>query len=138
MTETLDLALKLLFFVTVAVSVYKAYLLYEKRQKPRVLSAKMLQSYKEGLERGLPLLSTIAVAAPFLGLTGTIVHIIAALQGMKSAGMDMSVISGPIAQALNSTLWGLFSAMWATAAHRMLSFRAQVLLDRAQLENGDA
>lgn len=138
MTNTLDILLKMLFFVTVAASVYKAYLLYTKKAEASNLRGKKLQSYKEHLESGLPLLSTIAIAAPFLGLTGTIVHIISALQGMKNAGMDMGIISGPIAQALNSTLWGLFSAIWATASHRFLSFRAQILLERAQLEDDNA
>ena len=138
MTDFLDISLKLLFFVTVFASVYKAYFLYGRSAPAESLRGKALQAYKEGLERGFPLLSTIAVVAPFAGLTGTIVHIISALQNLKSAGMDMSIISGPIAQALNSTLWGLFSAIWATAAHRFLAFRAQILLERAQQDAHNA
>ena len=125
---SIDIALRLLFALTVTLAVYKAAQL---ARMSRNLPLPATQAWREQLERWLPTLAVIAVTAPFIGLSGTIVHITGALASIRSAGMDLKVISGPIAQALDATLWGLASAIAATAAHRWLSFKAQTLLERA-------
>jgi hypothetical protein len=80
----------------------------------------------EDLERGLTLLSVIASTAPFIGLMGTVLHIIAALSRISTA-LDTAIISGPIATALNATLVGLASAVPAAAAHALFCRRLTVL-----------
>lgn len=126
----LDIAIRSLFALTVALSVYKAVQLAREENRP----SPPTQAWREQLEHWLPTLAVIAVTAPFIGLSGTIVHIMSALSSIRSAGMDLKVISGPIAQALDATLWGLASAITATAAHRWLSFKAQTLLERVQAQ----
>jgi hypothetical protein len=86
----------------------------------------------ERLEGWLTLLATIAAAAPFVGLMATVMHIIEALSRMSGASLDIGVISGPIATALNSTLIGLASAVPAGIAYNLFSRRIQVLDNAAR------
>jgi len=65
------------------------------------------------LRRGLGGLATIASAAPFVGLFGTVVGIINAFQMLKGGG-GMDVIGPGISEALVSTAIGLFVAIPAT------------------------
>jgi biopolymer transport protein ExbB/TolQ len=87
------------------------------------------------LERGLTALSIIASTAPFVGLMGTVLHIMEALSRI-STSLDTSVISGPIATALNATLIGLVSAIPAAAAYALFVRRLQVLESRSNTEQG--
>ena len=90
----------------------------------------VMQSRLESLESGLVLLSVIGVTAPFIGLTGTVMHIIEALRQLGSGAVDMSLVSGPIATALNTTLVGLMSAIPAVVAHALLQRRVELLESR--------
>lgn len=81
----------------------------------------------EQLERCMPLLATIAATAPFLGLGGTVLHIIDALSKISGAALDISVISGPISTALFSTLLGLLSAVLASVAYNLYSRKLQLI-----------
>jgi biopolymer transport protein ExbB/TolQ len=81
----------------------------------------------EQLERGMPLLATIAASAPFLGLGGTVLHIIEALSKISGAALDISLISGPISTALFSTLLGLVSAVLASVAYNLYSRKLQLI-----------
>ena len=83
------------------------------------------------LERGLALLGVIASSAPFIGLMGTVLHIMDALSHIGTS-LDTSIISGPIAVALNSTLVGLASAVPASIAHALFTRRIDVLLTTNQ------
>lgn len=89
-----------------------------------------MQSRLESLEGGLALLSVIGVAAPFIGLTGTVMHIIEALRQLGGGAVDMSLVSGPIATALNTTLVGLMSAIPAVVVHALLQRRVELLESR--------
>lgn len=75
-------------------------------------------------ERGMTFLGQIVQVAPFIGLAGTVMHIIEALQRLQGAGADVSLLYSSLAFALYSTLWGLASAIPATFFHGM--FRARV------------
>ncbi len=66
------------------------------------------------LERGLPLLSTIAAVAPLLGLTGTVLgmmKIFGVLNAGASTITNPQQLSGGIAEALLTTVFGLFVAI---------------------------
>jgi biopolymer transport protein ExbB/TolQ len=72
-----------------------------------------------GLQRGLPVLATIAASAPFVGLLGTVFGIITAFQQMadpsKAGGGGLATVSAGIAEALLTTAVGLavaISAVW--------------------------
>jgi len=72
-----------------------------------------------GLQRGLPVLATIASSAPFVGLFGTVFGIITAFQQMadpsKGGGGGLATVSAGIAEALLTTAVGLavaIAAVW--------------------------
>ncbi|MDO8416345.1 MAG: MotA/TolQ/ExbB proton channel family protein [Agitococcus sp.] len=102
---------------------------WEKRFGTDALS---LGSAVESLEEGMAILSVIASATPFIGLVGTIIHIMDALKALNGAGADMSLISGPISVALNTTLIGLASAIPAFIAYNLLLRRIQLLENKQQ------
>jgi hypothetical protein len=133
----IDLSLYGVLALTVAIVAYKSVELYfPKALKlpgfPASLgsSENELQEGMEHLERGLTLLAVIASTAPFLGLVGTALHIVEALRGMGSGAGDISVISGPIATALYSTLVGLASAIPSAVAHSFMLRRLQLIESR--------
>ena len=67
-------------------------------------------SYEVGrLERGLPLLATIAAGAPMIGFLGTVTGLVQAFFDLANApgGIDVSLLSSGIYQALVTTVGGL-------------------------------
>ncbi len=134
---SLDAALYVLLALTVLLIVYKSLDLL----RPSVLGKPApserlgrtdaeISAGMEELESWLTALAVIASAAPFIGLVGTVMHIIEALRNMGMGVADMSLVSGPIATALNSTLVGLASAIPAAIAHALFQRRLQVLENR--------
>lgn len=69
-------------------------------------------------------LSLIAGSAPYVGLFGTVWHIIQALSGIGTGNLNVAAIAQPIGEALYATLWGLGCAIPALIAHRMLMMLA--------------
>jgi biopolymer transport protein ExbB len=69
------------------------------------------------LQRGMPVLATIASSAPFVGLFGTVFGIITAFQQMadpsKGGGGGLASVSAGIAEALLTTAVGLAVAIGA-------------------------
>lgn len=65
-------------------------------------------------------LAMIASTAPYIGLLGTVWHIIQALGGIGSGNLNVAAIAQPIGEALYATLWGLASAIPALIGHRLL------------------
>lgn len=133
----IDYALYLLFALTMALVVYKTLDLWMPSLLGRADFSQQLGPDEasldlgmEQLEAGLTLLALLAVITPFIGLAGTVIHIMAALRAMGTAGADVSVISGPVVTALNATLVGLASAIPAASAHALMSRRLQVLENR--------
>lgn len=70
----------------------------------------------------LPLvgLAMIASTAPYIGLFGTVWHIIGALGGIAAGNLNVAAIAQPIGESLYATLWGLGSAIPALILHRLL------------------
>ncbi len=86
------------------------------------------------LERGMPFLATTGSTAPFIGLFGTVIGIIAAFQSIGEAGQASLAVVGPgIAEALVATAAGLMAAIPATMAYNAFGGRIDgilALLDR--------
>jgi hypothetical protein len=129
----LDYLLKVLTVLTLAVGLAKSVELWDPLgwfSQPG--SAAEVDMWLERRERALTLIATIASTAPFLGLAGTITHIIHALGSLGSANGDIGVISGPIALSLYSTLWGLASAIPAGIFYNLAVRRLQLMEARAR------
>ena len=70
------------------------------------------------LERRLGFLATTAGVAPFIGLFGTVLGIIAAFESIgRLRTADLSVVAPGIAEALVATAMGLFAAIPAVIAY---------------------
>ena len=82
------------------------------------------------LEKGLPILSTIAAVAPMLGFLGTVTGMVQAFWQMSNAGnnIDVSLLSGGIYEALVTTVGGLIVGIIAIFAYNYLVAR----VDKAQ------
>ncbi len=93
------------------------------------------------LERGMPFLATTGSSAPFIGLFGTVVGIIAAFQSIGEAGHASLAVVGPgIAEALVATAVGLLAAIPATIAYNVFVARIDVILgmlDRFSAQLGE-
>ena len=134
LASILDYALYALVAMTLALILYKALALYKPTLIGQVSHAQLLGNTHDCLEVGLEelenwlsALAIIASTAPFIGLAGTVLHIMEALRSLSSGSADMALISGPISTALNSTLVGLGSAIPAAVAHACFQRRLQVL-----------
>jgi biopolymer transport protein ExbB/biopolymer transport protein TolQ len=103
------------------------------------------------LKRGLGVLATVASAAPFVGLLGTVMGIVTAFHQMSLAGAGgLGTVSAGISEALVTTAIGLLVAIpalvgfngltaWTDARSVDLSEASNELLDRlARLEDGPA
>ncbi len=81
------------------------------------------------LERGLPFLATTGSTAPFIGLFGTVIGIIAAFQSIGEAGQASLAVVGPgIAEALVATAVGLLAAIPAMMAYNAFGGRIDGIL----------
>lgn len=82
------------------------------------------------LEKGLPILSTIAAVAPMLGFLGTVTGMVQAFWQMSNAGnnIDVSLLSGGIYEAMVTTVGGLIVGIIAIFAYNYLVAR----VDKAQ------
>lgn len=84
-----------------------------------------------GLQRGLPMLATIASSAPFVGLFGTTFGIITAFEQMadpsKGGGGGLATVSAGIAEALLTTAVGLAVAIVSVWFYNFFTNRADEL-----------
>ena len=77
-----------------------------------------LQREKKGVEIGLPILASIGSTSPFVGLFGTVLGIIHALQRIGGSGSaSLEVVAGPIGEALEATAVGIAVAVPALIAY---------------------
>jgi biopolymer transport protein ExbB len=94
------------------------------------------------VRRGLSVLATVGSIAPFVGLLGTVVGIIAAFQGIAKEGSGgLGAVSAGIAEALVETAFGLLVAIPAVLAFNYLNGRADSIttaLDESRGELIDA
>lgn len=74
------------------------------------------------LEKGLPVLSTIAAVAPMLGFLGTVTGMVQAFWQMSNAGnnIDVSLLSSGIYEAMVTTVGGLIVGIIAIFAYNYL------------------
>ena len=74
------------------------------------------------LEKGLPILSTIAAVAPMIGFLGTVTGMVRAFWEMANAGnnIDVSLLSGGIYEAMITTVGGLVVGIAAMFAYNYL------------------
>lgn len=75
------------------------------------------------LRRGLGGLATIASAAPFVGLFGTVLGIISAFRDMASKGGGLAAVSAGISEALVTTAFGLLVAIPAVMVYNYFTNR---------------
>jgi biopolymer transport protein TolQ len=87
----------------------------------------------DGLEKNLGFLATVGSAAPFIGLFGTVWGIMNAFTAIAaSSSTNLSVVAGPIAEALFATAIGLVAAIPAVIAYNKLSSDANKLIARLE------
>jgi biopolymer transport protein ExbB len=78
------------------------------------------------MESGLTLLASIGSTAPFVGLFGTVLGIMNALQDIsKSGSASLDVVAGPIGDALIATAIGIAVAVPAVLAYNYFIKRAK-------------
>jgi len=83
------------------------------------------------LERGLSYLATVASAAPFVGLLGTVIGIMNAFQDIGTTGSaSLAVVAPGIAEALVATAAGLGAAIPAVIAYNYVGSRVTHMLER--------
>lgn len=87
------------------------------------------------MERGIPVLGTIASISPLLGLLGTVGGMIVTFEVIDAQGLgNVSSLAGGISQALITTFAGLTVAIPAVIANRYLLSRVDgFLLDLEEL-----
>ncbi|MCX4244080.1 MotA/TolQ/ExbB proton channel family protein [Paraliomyxa miuraensis] len=86
---------------------------------------------REALSSFMPTLSTIAAAAPFVGLLGTVWGILDAfLRIGQQRATDLTVVAPAIGEALVATAMGLFAAIPAVVAYNYIGRRIGDELDR--------
>jgi biopolymer transport protein ExbB len=91
-----------------------------------------LQRERRGVESGLPVLASVGSTAPFVGLFGTVLGIIHALQRISGSGSaSLDVVAGPIGEALVATAIGIAVAVPAVLAYnyfvrRLKTFSAEL------------
>jgi biopolymer transport protein ExbB len=93
-----------------------------------------IQKQRHELERGLTMLASVGSTAPFVGLFGTVLGIMHALQEITakhSASID--AVAGPVGEALIATAIGIAVAIPAVLAYNF--FLRKVKLNEAELEN---
>ncbi len=80
-----------------------------------------LEVYK--LEKGMPVLATIAGAAPMLGFLGTVTGMIRTFFQLQDSGQQITanLLSGGIGEAMMTTVAGLVVGIFAYMAYNLLS-----------------
>ncbi|MDR1680677.1 MAG: MotA/TolQ/ExbB proton channel family protein [Prevotellaceae bacterium] len=86
------------------------------------------------LERGLPILATVAGGAPMIGFLGTVVGMVEAFYNMAQAGdnISMSVLSGGIYVALVTTVAGLIVGIIAYFGYNYLTTRIKNFVNKLE------
>ncbi len=108
---------------------------YESHEvKKEILTMHLAQTLDEirfWLDKGLTILASIGSSAPFIGLFGTVWGIYNALNNIAAQGnAGLSVVAGPMGEALVATAIGLFAAIPA-----VLAYNTFVRLNRLLVQN---
>jgi biopolymer transport protein ExbB len=87
------------------------------------------ESIESEMNRGLGVLASTGSVAPFVGLLGTVLGIVASFEGIaREGGGGLGAVSAGIAEALVVTALGLLVAIPAVLAFNHLSTRVERLL----------
>ncbi len=86
------------------------------------------------LEKGLPLLATVAGGAPMIGFLGTVMGMVRAFYDMSVAGnnIDISKLSNGIYTALITTVAGLIVGIVAFFAYNILVARVEKVVNKLE------
>ena len=108
---------------------------YESHEvKKEILTMHLAQTLDEirfWLDKGLTILASIGSSAPFIGLFGTVWGIYNALGNIAAQGnAGLSVVAGPMGEALVATAIGLFAAIPA-----VLAYNTFVRMNRLLVQN---
>ncbi len=99
------------------------------------------EAFDAELRRGMGVIASTGSVAPFVGLLGTVVGIIAAFEGIANEGSGgLGAVSSGIAEALVVTAFGLFVAIPSVLLFNLLSTQVEKLtlaLDQAASQLGD-
>jgi biopolymer transport protein ExbB len=94
---------------------------HEKVDAKEILTLHLCQRLdliRTGFDKGLTLLASVGSSAPFIGLFGTVWGIYGALAKIAMEGnAGLSVVAGPMGEALVATAVGLFAAIPAVLAY---------------------
>lgn len=115
-----DLGMYALLAATAGLIVRAALRMRNLRSALAGLSGGHLAARLAWLGKDLGWLGAIATTAPFVGLTGTLVHMMDAL-GQLTAQSDLSSLAVPLSLALRYTLLGILAAVPAAFAHAVLA-----------------
>ena len=91
------------------------------------------------LEKGLPLLATIAGGAPMIGFLGTVIGMVQAFFNMSKAGnnIDITLLSGGIYTAMLTTVGGLIVGIIAYFGYNWLSSQVSNLVYKMETSTMD-
>ena len=84
------------------------------------------------MRRYLGTLATIGSTAPFIGLFGTVLGIMAAFHGMSQAGLSGERMAAGISEALSATALGLLVAVPSVIAYNYFTGRVGAMLLHVQ------
>lgn len=91
--------------------------------------ARQREAFDAELRRGMSVLASTGSVAPFVGLLGTVVGIIAAFEGIAKEGSGgLGAVSAGISEALVVTAFGLFVAIPTVLLFNFLSTRVERLM----------
>ena len=102
----------------------------------RVAMEDALHLQAHGLNRYLPALGTIAGVAPLLGLFGTVIGMIETFGAQTPSGMNPAQLAHGISIALYNTALGIFVAIVALLAYRILRSRVEGFMLAIEAEAG--
>ncbi|MBO7305126.1 MAG: MotA/TolQ/ExbB proton channel family protein [Bacteroidales bacterium] len=86
------------------------------------------------LEKGLPMMATIAGGAPMIGFLGTVMGMVQAFFNMAQAGsnIDITLLSGGIYTAMVTTVAGLIVGIMAYFGYNFLTSRVSNLVNKME------
>src|SRR5438105_4249528 len=79
------------------------------------------------LRKYLGTLATIGSTAPFIGLFGTVIGVMAAFQAMSHSGLSGETMAAGISEALSATAFGLLVAIPSVMSYNYLLGRVQAM-----------
>ena len=91
------------------------------------------------LEKGFPIIATIAGGAPMIGFLGTVTGMVRAFYAMANAGtnVDITMLSGGIYEALVTTVGGLVVGILAMFGYNYLVSRVSTVVNRLETSTMD-